>query len=136
MDKATRTLGQVVPPELIFPPDHVPTHSRGRSSSSRPNLPASIPDLHIMSTSVTEYSEPTSIAPRKYIFPKRSASNASTYDRRPYPGLPASPRPQNASPLHVRNLGTTNLQRNEAGWSGEWNDDMDQIIKRLRELKQ
>ncbi|KAJ7684006.1 hypothetical protein B0H17DRAFT_1204767 [Mycena rosella] len=176
LDRVARTLGEAVPPELVFPPargrslnpirsvpaPNSPTPKNGgisynRTSSSigsyrqrpaldsptfAPNNPVTARISHNRSSSsLASYrhrpalDSPT-FAPNNplsgYISHNRSSSSIGSVRPRPRVGLPASPRPESTpSPISPSHAVLTSPQ----GWRGEWNEDMSEVIKRLRELR-
>ncbi|KAJ7781069.1 hypothetical protein B0H16DRAFT_606676 [Mycena metata] len=122
----------------IVPASAPPTHS----SSAGPSSPVPFPRSRIRASTVSggdnnEFRHTTytaasrriglPLSPRPDSVPLHSARNLAV-------GLLASPRPDNAVPFGF--LAPTNTKSKRAGaWSGEWNEDMEEVIKRLRELK-
>ncbi|KAJ7498750.1 hypothetical protein FB451DRAFT_1161432 [Mycena latifolia] len=120
MDRVVRRLGETVPPDLVFPSD------RGRSLESMQSVSAPIPNFQtrVMTNSVDgRLVPPSSTTPRK-----------CTYDRRrSCVGFPALQYPETPTlPLRFERAASPKPQ---AGWNGEWNENMDEVIKRLRNLK-
>jgi hypothetical protein len=140
MAKLVRTLGENVPPELVFP---AATPPRTRRRASTLSVPESVLERRrggdfTTSTPAVEdvpFSYPSTVP---YVPEGRSSSDsfvsASTHistvsDGSSHDGLMAP---------HPRVGAHNNTHRKEQGWSGEWGGDvanMDDVVRNLRSLK-
>lgn len=161
MAKLARTLGENVPPELVFPghaphalplPTPPPEEKKRRSGHGRsmsagyPAPPSAGPadrPTHATSASVSAPAAPTAATsprprpPRLHIETRTSTHHSH----------PNEPPPRSARPFSVRGAGLrapeiAPLQseswgkRKEREWSGEWNvRDMGDVVRGLRELR-
>ncbi|KAJ7609198.1 hypothetical protein DFH06DRAFT_189067 [Mycena polygramma] len=146
--KVTQTLGENVPPELVFPP---PVRS-GRKRSST----VSVPEYSTVDKRVVSAAGATVVGRRRHA---RAASRnlkhtaSSTSLRAPVQGpefepfsyatlIPVSAFDAAGGPLPPDAQSATpagaSMHRKEAGWSGEWSggvQNMDDVVRGLRGLK-
>ncbi|KAF8636314.1 hypothetical protein AX17_003634 [Amanita inopinata Kibby_2008] len=163
MAKLTRTLGENIPPELVFPPP--PSHAaqqqfspnatsaaeRGKSKSKSKHHNKSTPqNSALMSSStspatnrlthkarsLTIGSAITAAESFKLPTPKSSATSPRgvSLDEGPFTSSSSSSSPGASAKSTPRHDGWG--KRREKGWSGEWNvKDADQLANALRNLK-
>jgi len=162
MAKLTRTLGENIPPELVFGPE--PPHStipaqsfslsRPRATTvskavdtlvetapdtlveTAPPVPSTDTIVPLTTKGIKRAHRPRSLT-LGTVSSQRGHTVAMSVDRpavlAPIPVVtPPKPSRQNAPPPALdRAFG----KRRERGWSGEWNKDMDHVVKALRGLK-
>lgn len=134
MAKLTRTLGENVPPELVFPPPTRANNHSMRASRSRPNRRRSVNvDATVAVAGFNTVPFPTNTSVRRTAQPESTAVI-----------VPQSPPPfTNTFPLSSRpsRSGDTDREietwrRKEREWSGEWNlQDYEHVVSGLRGLK-
>ncbi|KAJ6498422.1 hypothetical protein C8R47DRAFT_971994 [Mycena vitilis] len=158
MARVTRTLGENVPPGLVFQPDTTlsPAPSRTSVDSSYSELDSPSDDedddkpklsldaseirfarvslgpldsvVELANTAPTPPSSPTHSAPPSRPSLSLSADRGATATA----WFPYSIR---RSVSQRRTLQQPAVMRTEPGWTGEWNQEEDAVVKRLRELK-
>ncbi|KAF7288916.1 hypothetical protein MIND_01407800 [Mycena indigotica] len=128
--KVMRTLGENVPPALVFP-ESSPTPQTVKSRRRASTLTSQVPDVVMPSprhntTTMLRPPSPTPTAPRLSNDSQRSYTSMSSHSH------------SNASSgsQHSREY-LVPTHRSEKGWSGEWagNMSMDDVVKGLRGLK-
>lgn len=151
LDKATRMLGERIPPELVLGPPkspqhrikpHVPLRTRSSSPSLFPPTPRSNPEprhkrsyLNIVRSGPQvpepEHSPSTSRPPSRTSMEEETSPYLDTFTKTPPPGTPFIGSAVNLdSDSH---LGSR--KKWQQSWSGEWNvKDMHEVIGKLRHL--
>ncbi|KAK7036181.1 hypothetical protein R3P38DRAFT_3183974 [Favolaschia claudopus] len=145
--KVTQTLGENVPPELVFPPSI--SLSKGRKRSSTMSTPEySAVDKRTVSAAGAvvvgrrRHAREMSRATLKHAASSTSLRGAHLMDIEPFSVATLVPVsgsfPDNELGGDDSALETEAMHRKELGWSGEWSGtvrNMEDVVKGLRELR-
>ncbi|KAK7018326.1 hypothetical protein R3P38DRAFT_1297608 [Favolaschia claudopus] len=140
MARVARTLGENIPPELVFPPNQCSprisadsdtgseaTDEEVKSRFSAEEIRFARIALEPLEESIPLHTAPIGPAPSKVISPRQSASDRAWLPQ----GIRRSMSQRRRSGSHS----TPVVMRKETGWTGEWNHNENTVVKTLRELK-
>ncbi|KAJ7149233.1 hypothetical protein C8R43DRAFT_1128598 [Mycena crocata] len=150
MARLTRTLGENVPPELVFRPIAPPSRSDASSSDGSDDDDEDLEKL----TPLEEWAglgTKVAVVPPPSAFPvdsprtsaeSRRPSVASDRVAAPVAWFPNNMR-RSASVIDCKatrrtrgkSMSASVMKRQETGWTGEWNQEEKDVLKALRELK-